>query len=107
MTEIEKPKIEQNRTRVINERYEIVGMESGRMIKQFIVWLPFRFGSLAKGPGIGNLCEMMIRHRFGQLIAIITVKHESNWMRLVRTGRLARHHLGVFFAGIKRKLLGK
>jgi len=107
MTQIKSPKTDQNTTRVINEHYEIVGMESTRLIKQFLIWLPFRFGALAKGPGFVNLCEMMIRHRFGRLLAIVTVKQESNWLRLVRSGRLARHHLGAFYAGIKRKFLGK
>ncbi|MDH3694081.1 MAG: hypothetical protein OER96_05870 [Gammaproteobacteria bacterium] len=58
---------------------EITGMETRRMIKQYAIWKPLRFGWIAEGPGWRMLFELYIRHRFGYRINMLTIRYEKQW----------------------------
>lgn len=66
-------------TRIVHDNWDITGMEARRMLKQYALWKPFRYGWIAEGPGWRKLFELLFRHHFGYWLGYVALRYERQW----------------------------
>jgi len=80
-------------SKIVRDNWEISGMEARRMLKQYALWKPFRYGWIAEGPGWRRLFELLIRHHGGYWLSYTALRFERPWTWLrVLPGRI-KHRL--------------
>ncbi len=65
-----------------NKQYDYTGLSSSRIVANFLRWKALPFGFLEKGPGVVWLLTIMVRHRFGRLLATLQIKHPEKVAKL-------------------------
>jgi hypothetical protein len=75
------------RGRVTTVGWDVAGIESGRMLRQFLLWRLFRFGFLDRGPGFVRLVELIVRTRLGRQLSWLTDRYQRQWLAVVGAGR--------------------
>ena len=69
-------------SKVVRKDWSMTGMETGRMLKQYLIWKTFQIGWIAEGPGWMKLFELSVRHRIGYWIGYLSLRYERQWSRL-------------------------
>ncbi len=93
--------------RTTTRQYDATGAGNGRVIRIVLLWKLLGLGDLARNARVGRIAGLGLRHRFGRVYALVTVKHERRWIDLLRGFRQRRAVL-VRRAGLVRdKLLGR
>ena len=76
-----------------DSNYDFAGLNSRRVLTNFLRWKVMPFGFLGKGPGVVWLLNIALRHGFGKAIATVQIKHEkplANMRRWLNTLRKSK-----------------
>lgn len=70
------------KVKALKDNGEMTGLESARLLRQYALWKPFRFGWIADEPGWGTLMSLWLRHRLGYWSSYMALRYEKPWTRL-------------------------
>jgi len=87
--------------------YDAAGAGIGRIIRIAVLWKLLTFHGHGRNPSLATLFGLFMRHRFGRLFAVVSVKHEQRWLATLRTFRRRRAIVMRRTGLVRDKLLGR
>ncbi len=88
-------------------RYDIQGMGNLRVFRVVLLWKLLRLDDISGKPKLRDVLDLTVRHYLGGQLAIITLKHEKQWLRFLQNFRRKKAVVFKRAGLIRDKLLGR